>query len=116
MQDRELPKQHYDPGLTISVMQETLRRLGIRLPKPLAMELYSRVVQSDFARWIAQFSAEDRLLMFKLYRSLKFFSYEEVRNHFRSLLSRQLNKEVVRNALFIGMGPHLGKSGTHLLY
>jgi len=113
---RELPKQHYDQTLTIAAVQEVLRTSGIHLSTPVAIELYNSVVPSTFARWIAQFSAEDRPLVFKLYRALRFFSYDEVRRQFRSLLEDQLRGDTVRRALFIGVGKHLAKSGTHLLY
>jgi hypothetical protein len=77
--------------------------------------LYREFLPSSVENWIRQFEPNDRPAILKLHRALRYYSIEETRELLKTLLS-SLPLEIVRHAVFLGVGKHLAKSGTHLLY
>lgn len=114
----ESPKVNYDPTETARALQRVLReRYGLKhISEPTSTHLYRQLVPSRFEAWIKQFDPKDQHLIYKPYRALRFYSSDEIQEKFRLLFRSKLPNTIVRHALFIGMGKHLGKSGFHLLY
>jgi hypothetical protein len=113
---REATKARYQPSWTIRAIKGSLREGGeIFANEVLAKHLYREFLPFSVENWIRQFEPNDRPAILKLHRALRYYSIEETRELLKTLLS-SLPLEIVRHAAFLGVGKHLAKSGTHLLY
>jgi hypothetical protein len=113
---REAAKAGYDSSYTVREIKRCLKESGVRFAnEALAKRLYREFLPSSVEHWIGQFEPPARPAILKLYSALRYYSNEETREQLTSLL-RTLPRNIVRHAVFVGLGRHLAKSGTHLLY
>lgn len=115
--DAQPAKAGFDRSTTLDrVRAELYHRYEIWCSLASAERILSHVLPNRHEVWLSQFPRLSRPLIQKLFWAVRFYSVDRIRHCLLETLTKRLPRSLVRNAIFIGSGEHLGKSGTHLLY
>jgi hypothetical protein len=90
-------------------------KFGVALSPVESERLYREFFPNHVSQWLQQFELGDRRLIGKLVDHIHYFSADEMIERFTKVLMDSHFKEKARDAIFIGVGEHQGKSGPHLL-